>query len=212
MRTVVMATLTLIGKVARIPDTTAVYQKMTIVRTELSQHANGTATEIQNIKDELKSLTAGVQKSITAGEEATAAAKEAAEVSKTVAGMARDIKNKSTQHQTGAPMSYAAVAAHGALAASTYTIQNVYTAPAPVQREIIVNIRNAQTIQALRAMNPRTMKATSTTPSPKVRTNMYPRSPPCQPISSRAETRASGQRPTAKCRCSASSRTIGSTA
>jgi flagellar hook assembly protein FlgD len=60
MRTVVMATLTLIGKVARIPDTTAVYQKMTIVRTELSQHANGTAIEIQNIKDELKSLIAGV--------------------------------------------------------------------------------------------------------------------------------------------------------
>jgi ribosomal protein L20 len=158
MRTVVMATLTLIGKVARIPDMTAVYQKMTIIRTELSQNANGTATEIQNIKDELKSLTAGVQKGITTGEAAAAAAKEAAEVSKTVAGMARDIKNRSTQHQTGAPISYAAVAAHGALAASTYNTQNVYTAPAPVQREIIVNIRNAQTIQTLRAMNPRTMK------------------------------------------------------
>jgi hypothetical protein len=56
-------------------------------------------------------------------------------------------------------MSYAAVAAHGALAASTYNTQNVHTAPAPVQREIIVNIRNAQTIQTLRAINPRTMKA-----------------------------------------------------
>lgn len=158
MRTVVMATLTLIGKVARIPDLTAVYQKMTIIRTEISQNANGTTTEIQNIKDELKSLTAGVQKGITTGKEAAAAAKEAAEVSKTVAGMARDIKNRSTQHQAGAPMSYAAVAAHGALAASTYNTQNIHTAPAPVQREIIVNIRNAQTIQTLRTMNPRTMK------------------------------------------------------
>merc|ERR1711881_523674 len=108
---------------------------------------------------ELKSLTANVQKGIAAGETATVAATEAAEVSKTVAAMARDIKNRGTQQQTGGPMSYAAAAAHGALAASTYSTQNVRIASAPVQREIIVNIRNAQTIQSLRAMNPRAMKA-----------------------------------------------------
>jgi len=156
---VILATVSLVGKIARNPDMTAVHHKMDVIHVELSQSANGTAKEIQNIKEELKSLTANVQKSITAGEEATAAAKEAADVGKTVAGMTRDIKNNGTQHPTGAPMSYAAVAAHGALAASTYNTHNVYTAPAPVQREIIVNIRNAQTIQNLRAMNPRTTKA-----------------------------------------------------
>lgn len=154
-----MATISLVGKVTRTPDMTAMYNKMTIMRTELTQHANVTTTEIQNIKEELKSLTTNVQKGMAASEAATVAAKEAAEVGKTVAGMARDIKNNGTQHQIGAPMSYAAVAAHGALAASRYNTQNVYTAPAPVQREIIVNIRNAQTIQNLRAMNPRAMKA-----------------------------------------------------
>ena len=159
MRAVIMATLTLVGKVTRTPDVTAVYNKMVIMRTEMTQSANGTAQEIQNIKEELKSLTANVQKGIAAGETATVAATEAAEVSKTVAAMARDIKNRGTQQQTGGPMSYAAAAAHGALAASTYSTQNVRIASAPVQREIIVNIRNAQTIQSLRAMNPRAMKA-----------------------------------------------------
>merc|ERR1711981_932223 len=146
-------------EVTRTPDVTAVYNKMVIMRTEMTQSANGTAQEIQNIKEELKSLTANVQKGIAAGETATVAATEAAEVSKTVAAMARDIKNRGTQQQTGGPMSYAAAAAHGALAASTYSTQNVRIASAPVQREIIVNIRNAQTIQSLRAMNPRAMKA-----------------------------------------------------
>jgi hypothetical protein len=159
MRTVIMAMLSLVGKVTRIPDMTAVYQKMTVIRTELSQNANGTTAEIQNIKEEIKSLTASVQKSIKAGEEATTAAKEAAEVGKKVADMARDIKDKSIQQQMRAPVSYAAAAAHGALTANTYNLQNVSSAPAPVQREIIVNIRNAHTIQNLRAMNPRTMKA-----------------------------------------------------
>ena len=37
-------------------------------------------------------------------------------------------------------------------------VQNVRVAPAPVQRETSVNVRNAQTIQGLHAMNPRTMK------------------------------------------------------
>lgn len=161
MRTVLMAVINMVGKVTRTPDMTAVHHKMDVLHTEMAQIANGRTKEIQHIKEELKSLTTNVQKSIMAGKEATTAAKEAAEVSKTVAGMARDIKNTSTQHQAGAPMSYAAVAAHGALAASRYNTQNVHAAPAPapVQREIIVNIRNAQTIQNLRAMNPRTMKA-----------------------------------------------------
>ncbi|KIV98779.1 uncharacterized protein PV09_09476 [Verruconis gallopava] len=94
-----------------------------------------------------------------AGETATVAVTEAAEVGKTVAAMARDIKSKGTQHQIGGPISYAAAAAHGALIANTYSTQNAHNAPSLMQREIIVNIRNAQTIQHLRAMNPRIMKA-----------------------------------------------------
>ena len=89
--------MTLVRKVTRTPNITAVYNKMVIMRTEITQSANGTAQEIQSIKEELKSLTANVQKGIVAGETATVAATEAAEVSKTVAAMARDIKNRGTQ-------------------------------------------------------------------------------------------------------------------
>ncbi|KIV98467.1 uncharacterized protein PV09_09720 [Verruconis gallopava] len=54
--------------------------------------------------------------------------------------------------------SYAAVAAQGAMATSIHSPQNTRP-PAQTHREIIVNIRNAQTILHLRAMNPRNLKA-----------------------------------------------------
>jgi hypothetical protein len=137
----------------------SVFDKIKTIHTEVTRNADGTGKELATMREELKSLTENVQKGVKAGQEATAAAKEAAEVGKTVAGMTRDIKNKGIQHQAVTPMSYAAAAAHGAMAASTYSTQNVRIAPAPVQREIIVNIRNPHIIQTLRAMNPRTMKA-----------------------------------------------------
>ncbi|KIV98864.1 uncharacterized protein PV09_09390 [Verruconis gallopava] len=159
MRTVVMAAISLVGKVMRTPNMTAVHQKMSTIYTEMTANANSTVKEIYNIKEELKNLVVKVQKGITVGETATVAATEAAEVGKTVAAMARDIKNKGTQHQTGGPMSYAAAAAHGALIINTHSTQNTHNTPSLVQREIIMNIRNAQTIQHLRSMNPRIMKA-----------------------------------------------------
>ncbi|KIV98682.1 uncharacterized protein PV09_09538 [Verruconis gallopava] len=143
-----MAAISLVGKVMRTPDITVVYQKISTIYIEMMVNANGIAKEIYNIKEELKNLAVKVQKGITAGETATVPATEAAEVGKTVTAIARDIKNRGTQHQIGGLMSYAAAAAHGALIANTH-----------MQREIIINIRNAQTIQHLRAMNPRIMKA-----------------------------------------------------
>jgi hypothetical protein len=56
-------------------------------------------------------------------------------------------------------MSYAAVAAQGVLAAGTYNAQSVKMPPVQTLREIIVNIRSPHTIQSLRAMNPRSLKA-----------------------------------------------------
>ncbi|KIV98473.1 uncharacterized protein PV09_09718 [Verruconis gallopava] len=159
MRTVVMAAISLVRKVIRTPNMTAVYQKMSTIYTEITANANGIAKEIYNIKEELKNLVVKIQKGIIVGETATMAATEAAEVGKTFAATARDIKNKGTQHQTGGPISYAAAAAHSTLIANTHSTQNAHNAPSPVQREIIMNIRNAQTIQHLRAMNPRIMKA-----------------------------------------------------
>jgi len=161
VKTMIMMILSLIVKAQRTPDMTTVFDQLRIMHTEMAQSTNGTDKGMTDIKEELKALTTGIQKSIMVGEEAKIAAKEATEVSKTVAGMTRDIKNRGQQHQASMPMSYAAAAAQGGLAASIYNAQtqSVKTPPAPAQREIIVNIRNPQTIQSLRAMNPRNLKA-----------------------------------------------------
>lgn len=56
-------------------------------------------------------------------------------------------------------MSYAAVAASGTLAASVHNPQNAKHIPVQTQREITLDIRNPSTIETLRAMNPRNLKA-----------------------------------------------------
>ena len=66
------------------------------------------------------------------GEEATIAAREVAEIGKTVTGIARDIRNNSIYYQAGLPRSYAAIIARGTLAVSIYNTQNIYTTLAPV--------------------------------------------------------------------------------
>ena len=48
MRAFIMATLTVVGKVTRTPDMTAVYNKMVIMRTEMTQSANGTAQDTEH--------------------------------------------------------------------------------------------------------------------------------------------------------------------
>ena len=160
VKAIITTMLPLIAKTQRTPDMTTIHDQLRIIHTEMTQDTKETVKEIAEVKGELKALRKDTQKNITVGEEAKTAAKEATEVGKTVAGIASDIKNKGTQFQTGIPMSYAAAAARGGLATSTYSVQaqSVKT-PAMVRREIIVNIRNAQTIQNLRAMNPRNLKA-----------------------------------------------------
>ncbi len=156
-----MTMLPLVAKAQRTPDMTTVHDQLRIMHTEMAQNTKETAKEIAYMEKELKVMTMDIQKSITVGEEAKIAAKEATEVCKTVAGMTRDIKNKGPQYQASRPLSYAAAAAQGGLAASIYNTQtrNAKTTPGPIQREIIVNIRNPQTIQSLRTMNPRNLKA-----------------------------------------------------
>jgi hypothetical protein len=110
----------------------SVHDKIKGIHTEMAQNAGGVAKELATMKDELKSLMTTVQNGTTASQEAKVAAKEAADVGKMVAGMTRDIKNKGIQHQAATPMSYAAAAAHGVMAASTNSTQNVHITPAPV--------------------------------------------------------------------------------
>lgn len=78
---------------------------------------------------------------------------------KTAVSIIREVKNKEPQTGGGAPMSYAAVASSGTLAASIHNPQIAKNIPTQTQREITVNIRNPSTIQTLRAVNLRNLNA-----------------------------------------------------
>lgn len=85
VRVIMTGAITLVQKVQRIPD---------VMQTQSQTAARETALTLENIKVEIKSNTEKVQKSIAIGEEERRAAKEAADEGQTVAGMAREIKNK----------------------------------------------------------------------------------------------------------------------
>jgi hypothetical protein len=154
------STLSFIAKTQRTPDMTTVYDKLHApCAPNKIRPRKDTAKELASIREELKNNMANVQEGITVAKRAEAAALKATTVGKAVAGMTRDIRNKAPQYQAGTPTSYAAVAAQGGLSASIYNTQSANTPPAQTQREIIVNVRNAQTTQSLRAMNPRNLKA-----------------------------------------------------
>ncbi|KIV98360.1 uncharacterized protein PV09_09800 [Verruconis gallopava] len=126
-----------------------------IDRKQLSKALKSALLALAKIKDTPDVATleekANTQAAATAGKEAKTAAIEAVDIGRTV------LRSKGTQQQQ-AMASYAAVAAQGAMATSIYSPQNTRP-PAQTHREIIMNIRNAQTILHLRAMNPRNLKA-----------------------------------------------------
>jgi hypothetical protein len=142
VKTIIRGMLSLLLKVQKAPDLTTLHDTVNTMHTDARATAEKKAKAIEAIRKELKSTTVDIQKSITIGEEAKAIAKQAADVSKVVAGIARDIKNKGTQQQAGTPTSYATVAAQSAIAAGTYNAQSVKMPPVQTLREIIVNIRS----------------------------------------------------------------------
>ncbi|KAH8633304.1 hypothetical protein IG631_11938 [Alternaria alternata] len=114
-------------------------------------------TELKNTTNTIHTIAANVQLNIRAGEEAKTAAKEAAEVGKASLEMARRIKNAGPQ--TGGTLSYAAMAARGATLAGTSNTQVPRMPSSQTQREVVVTIRDPNTVQSLRAMNPRNLNA-----------------------------------------------------
>lgn len=163
---IIRGSLTFVLKMQHTPDLTSISDALRIVQTEAKATAEHTAHTLEEIKTELKNNTEGIQRATTniqqnsnTAEEARAAAKEATEVCRTTLEMTREIKNKRPQEQSNGPMSYAAAAARGVPLAATYNAQNRKTSSMQTQREIIVNIRDPLTIQNLRAMNPRNLKA-----------------------------------------------------
>ena len=148
------------------PDLSTICDALRIAQTEAKTTAENTAQAVDEIKNKLKNTAEIIQQSATkiqqngnTAEEARAAAKEATEVGKATLEMAREIKNKRAQEQANGPMSYAAAAARGVPLAGTYNTQSLKAPPMQTQREVIMNIRDPLTIQSLRAINPRNLKA-----------------------------------------------------
>ncbi|KAF2245047.1 hypothetical protein BU26DRAFT_490157 [Trematosphaeria pertusa] len=166
VKTIIHGTVTFILKVQHTPNLNAISDALRILQTEAKATADENAQTLSDIKNELKSSTEAVRQSIAAtqqntntGEEARAAAKEASETSKAVLEMTREIKTRGLQNQANGPMTYAAMAARCQTLAGTYNTQSPKGPSAQAQREVIVNIRDSFTIQSLRAMNSRNLKA-----------------------------------------------------
>jgi hypothetical protein len=73
--------------------------------------------------------------------------------------IAREIKNKVLQQQKNGLVLYAAAAARDLLLAGIYKLQSRKAPTVQTEHKVIINIRDPLTIQALRAMNPRNLKA-----------------------------------------------------
>lgn len=166
---VIRGALTLVLKTQHTPDLGTVRDALAVVQTEAKTTTEQTAQALDQIKTELKNtvdavqqIATSMQQSASTADEAKAAAKEATAVGKTTLEMVREIKNKAQQQQQPqphGPLSYAAAASRGIPLAGTYNTQSRRAPIVQTQREVIVNIRDPLTVQNLRAMNPRNLKA-----------------------------------------------------
>jgi hypothetical protein len=100
-----------------------------------------------------------IKENTTAAKTANNIAKEALDANKMTLKMVRDAKALGPMNPGGVMHTYANVAARGGLAASINNPQNQRTSHVQTLHEIIVNIRDPITIQNVRAMSPRSLKA-----------------------------------------------------
>ncbi|KAL1581997.1 hypothetical protein WHR41_09300 [Cladosporium halotolerans] len=135
------------------------HDALNIMQIEAKDKAKETANVIETVKVKLRNNAAEIKRSIKIGEETRVAAREATERSKTVVDMVKEVKDKAPLSRTHGHLSYAAVAANGALASGTPSAHAVKAVSLQAQREVIVSIRNPLTISKLRAMNPRNLKS-----------------------------------------------------
>ncbi|KAH6198114.1 hypothetical protein HBI42_237960 [Parastagonospora nodorum] len=163
---IIRGSLTFVLKVQHTPDLSALSDALKIAQTEAKINAENTVQALGEIKNQILKTKEIAQRSATNiqqnGErikEVGVAAREATEVGRNVMEMTRDIKNRRLQEQAIGQVSYAAVAARNLPPAGTYTTQALKAPSAQIQREVIINIRDPFTIQSLRAMNPRNLKA-----------------------------------------------------
>ena len=156
--------LALLLKVQHTPDVDSICDALRILQTETKTATETTVNTLDAIKNEveknteiIRGMVTNVQRNMHAGEEAREAAKEAVKVGKTNLEMTRQMKN--TGQQTNGTISYATMAARGTTFAGIPNIQVPRSKSVQTQREVIINVKDPSTIQNLRAMSPRNLKA-----------------------------------------------------
>lgn len=112
---------------------------------------------LRNTTETMRAVTADIQQNTNVGEEARAAAKEAAGIDKANLEMTRQMKN--TRLQTGGTVSYAAMSASGPVLAGTPNKQVHREPPVQTQREVVVTIGNAKLHTELAGDEPRSLTA-----------------------------------------------------
>lgn len=168
VKVIVHGTLTFILKVQHAPNLSTVCDALSILQTEAKASADNAAqmldavkhelkTELKNTTDTVHAIAANVQLNTRAEEDAKTAAKEAVEVGKANLQMARQIKNAGPE--IGSTVSYAAIAARGAMLAGTANTQVPRMPPMQTQHKVVVNIRDPSTLLSLRAIKLRNLNA-----------------------------------------------------
>lgn len=166
VKTIILGMLSFIVKTQNTPDLKSVLDALSIARTErdaalerMAESIGAVRNEICKTKESVQQCTTHTERYVEIGEQTKIIAQETREITRTVMDIAREIRNQGIQDSSSQLLSYAAVAARGTVASSVHNTQSLKTSTAQILREAIVNIRDPVTIQSLRAMNPRNLKA-----------------------------------------------------
>ncbi|KAK3109438.1 hypothetical protein LTR53_017312 [Teratosphaeriaceae sp. CCFEE 6253] len=159
VRLIIHGTISLIAKVQRVPDLSSIYDNLQVMQAQAKTAGKETTQALSKISEGMSKNRSKIQKTVDIAEEVKALAQDAAEVGQNTAGILKDIKNKGLLSSGNTALNYAAAAANGTVASNVQVKQNAQTISIQTQREITVNIRELLTIQSLRAMNPRNLKA-----------------------------------------------------
>ncbi|KIV98500.1 uncharacterized protein PV09_09693 [Verruconis gallopava] len=103
-----------LAKIKDTPDVASLEEKVDRLRTEIVKGWKSIDEAFRHLREDIEATKANTQAAVTVGKEAKTAAIEALDIGRTV------LRNKGT-HQQQAMASYAAVAAKGATAISTYS-------------------------------------------------------------------------------------------
>lgn len=158
VKSMILSLRSLVTKVQHMPDVGTLNDSLQTVQAEARTTAEKTTQMLCDMKQELHDTKTQLAETTHVVEDTKIAARGATEMGRTVLTTLREMKSDAMQNQTGGIPSYAAMAARG-LTSSIHNATIARPSKLPVEREIIVNVRDPMTVASLRAMNPRNLKA-----------------------------------------------------